>query len=183
MGKIILFVFILFVGGAIFLFSVFNKSILRYESPRWVRTIVQLINSPEDLYVPLVVEEVEKSDGSVVGTIYFSNKYSGRHVAGFFHQMFGSEDYLEYQEDSSLLSGVLKFYIDDVLVYSHSIGSNEISPFIKKGGGGIHFMMYNVPKDMPLDKMIRCDYSLENVDILGRGYEPVKLFFGKLSDI
>ncbi len=165
---------------ALILFIVFfNKAILRYNFPGWSKGVVQLVNRPKDFYDPLASEALDILDGHAEKNVTINNKYMGLHVVGLLFP----KSVIPYVEYHTLhLQADIKCYVENELRYSRSISSGGY--FRGKTGSGFHLANYKVPKDLPLDERISCEFSVSDLDMeFVEKYGPVKFFIRKLSDL
>ncbi len=135
-----------------------NKQILRSSSPGFIQLIVKLFYLPDDYYYPLVETELVVSKGKGSNTVLsFANSYNGKYgVEVVFHNF---EAELYWNNKRINISGSIECKHDDKLVYSKRI--TQGSAFLGRFDSGYLVDYYSVPKDIPIDIKLACQFYIE----------------------
>ncbi|NTV14167.1 MAG: hypothetical protein HGA96_09610 [Desulfobulbaceae bacterium] len=150
-----------------------------------IKSIWYYVYPPKDYSNLLVDEEI---DISRIGAIYryqFTNKYKGNHSAGIFLKGFSkgglfSEEYLKNNKFTLMVN--IDFYVDKKLTIS-KIFEGLWYPFVCEKVGGLIFMFYKTPNDLPINKLISCEVKIIAPDKnLSDTYGPARFYIGKESD-
>lgn len=163
---------------------VLNEAILRHQFPAWSKSIVQMFFPPNDLYKPLLVEELIVSPGSLKKNTTYRIKYMGSYSVSLLFSNFGPENYSKFADKNNnfQLSAKIQCSVENNTIYTKSL--NNGTPFLGKDSGGITLTTYTVPTDLPLDKSINCEFSIDNIDEeFITKHTPVKLSIAKMSDL
>lgn len=162
----------------------FNKSIMSSDSPKELGLIVQTLMPPKDLYDYLINEDLDISKKDTIKSFEFKNIYEGRHDVGILLDKFTDDLYSVSisQRYKLKLKMEVKFYVNNLLVLSDIVEKNY-DPFIGRTGRGFSFITYNSPKDLPLNKLIKCEVKIIEPDnVLTTVYGPVRFYIKKMSD-
>lgn len=159
---------------------IFNNAILRSNSPAALKTIVQLIVPPEDLYEPLMTGSINIKDDVATKSFSYNHKYMGSHEIVIY---FDNPDVSLFLNSPELkLIASIECRVGDNLYYSRTVESG--SHFIGRRGSGYSLYVYEVPQDLPLDKTINCVLSLSEMDAeFFKKYGPSRVYVKKISDV
>jgi hypothetical protein len=158
----------------------FNSTILRSNSPAVLKTIVQLIAPPDNLYEPLSEEFIDIKRGVSTKRISYDHRYMGSHEIGIY---FDNPDESLFLKNPELkLSASIECRVGTDIYLSRIVESG--SHFIGKRGSGYSLITYKVPQDMPSDKTINCTLALAglNADFFNK-YGPARIYVKKISDV
>ena len=157
-----------------------NGVILRSNSPAALKTVVQLLVPPKDLYKPLVAKSIDFEEGTTLKIPSYHHEYVGNHELGIF---FDNPDALTFQTNSKLrLIANLECSVEGKLRYSRIIESGNL--FFGSQGSGYGLNTYVVPRDLPLDETISCMLTVSGMDIeLIKKYGPIRIYVKKVSDV
>ena len=148
----ILILIIIFIG-----LSLFNKTILRSNSPGFLKAIVTLMIPPSDLYEYLAVENVKDNNSMIV--LRFKHNYVGSHSIDLL--LLNEDRSIRYLNDKKI-TGIVKCSLGENTKINKNIIKSQ--PFIWKNGTGVTLLSYNVPEKLPLNGEIVCEVSFSNFD-------------------
>ena len=161
-----------------------NRSLLSSNSPKAMNLLALAIAPPKDLYEYLIDEELNISEKGLIRRFEFKNKYAGRHDIGVLLEKFSDDLYFVplSRRYKLKLRMEVNFYLQNSLILSRIV-EDKYEPFIGRRGKGFSFIIYDSPKDLPLDKLVTCEVKiLEPDNKLSTTYGPVRFFIGKMSD-
>ncbi len=136
--------------------------------------ILSLIFPPEDLYVPLVVKELE--DELTEYTLDFGHKYVGHHAVEI--SVPGKAPFGKIEPELQVVLEVLE---GDKLLYRD--GPVKGSGYWGRNDHGLHFSRYGVPKDLPVSRPLTARITVSgNLDVFLKGREGATIGITKVSD-
>jgi hypothetical protein len=157
-----------------------NDRIMSADSPKIVRLIVAAFFPPDDLYDFVVRSAIDISQADVK-QLDFETKYRGRYEAGILLHKF-NPDQLYGTKYTFPLRLKLTFMLGSTPIYSTLAGASA-SPFIGNGTGGFGLLTIDVPRDIPMGKVVTCRVEIISPDsALAGTYGPAEFFIRKISD-
>lgn len=149
----------------------------------WIK-FWRYVNPPKNYFSPLVDFELDISRQGTVKRFKFTNKYRGNHDLGIFLDNFDFDVFFAKSKDryKSKLNMEIDFYVNNLAIMSKTIGTGY-SPILGPYGGGLIFVHYKAPKDLPLNQEIECEVKIITPDkeLLDR-YGPARFYIQKGSD-
>lgn len=142
------------------------------------------INPPKNYFKPLVDCELDISQQGIVKKFKFTHRYKGNYNAGIFlsnfdFDVFFAESKYRYKPK---LQMEIKFYANNSVIMSKTTG-NGYSPILCEHGGGLIFVHYKTPNDLPVDQEIECEVKIITPDKeLQDSYGPARFYIRKGSD-
>ena len=154
-----------------------------------IRSIWYLILPPKDYYKPFILDELDLSQKGLVKTFKFKHKNKGNHSVGIYLSRFAKgDDFFAKPSDryKLKLKTEITFYVKDSILLSKVIedyGSEAYGPFLSPEGGGLIFVFYKTPRDLPINETITCKLKIIEPDkYLNDMYGPAKFYIKKQSD-
>jgi len=154
-----------------------------------IRSFWYLILPPKDYYKPFILDEIDLSKKGLVKTFEFKHKYKGNHSVGIYLSRFAKgDDFFASPSDRYKLKLKIEitFYVKNVILLSKVIedyGTEGYGPFLSPEGGGLIFLFYKTPKNLPINETITCKLKIMESDkYLNDMYGPAKFYVKKQSD-
>ncbi len=150
-----------------------------------IRSIWDYICHPNDADSLMVDEEIDISNKGAIIHSELINKHKGNYSAGIYLKNFSegqafSGEYL--RKNIFTLKIGIYFYVNHSLVLS-KIVEGHWSPFASQNGGGLIFVSYRTPEDLPLHTTISCEVKIIEPDInLSNAYGPARFYIRQESD-
>lgn len=159
---------------------IFNDRIMSADTPKLTRLMVAAFFPPRDLYDFVVRSDIDLSRADIK-EVSFKAKYRGRYEAGILLRNF-DPDKIYGTQYTSPLRLKLTFMRGSTPIISRLVGESP-SPFIGKMGSGFHFLIFDVPEDLPIGEIITCRIEVVSPDAALNGtHGPAEYFVGKMSD-
>ena len=174
-----------------FFFVLINKSewILSVDSPKIIKLIVSSLNEPSDYYNDVLRNKIIVTDNGYVSKVNFKLKYTGKYQVGMLLKRYSQNDI--FAPTAMQYKVKLKMKIDITKPNGEVLFSTIVDkyyPFIRdtqgSDEGGMSFVFFECPKDLPAREMLICNsVILESDTELYNKYGAIDIFINKVSDI
>ncbi len=144
--------------------------------PRWGK-ISLLFSEPDDLWIPLAKATLNRNIHEYVFTL--SHKYVGHYNIEI---LFSDKNINVWKIDKNDISMFASFYDSETVLFSKT--STYAGGFKGLQGGGLTFIRYSLPEDLPINKNLNAKIEITgNIDDFMNKYGDAKIIIKKGSDL
>lgn len=155
--------------------------ILKGKLASSMRPWVELFWPPSDLYVPLLLEEIDVATEGSIYTFPFELKYIGLYTGGILLKNFSSEFYWKKRDLALRMRFEFSSDHGDTIVRESSV---DYMPFRSRIGNGLSLIEFAAPEDLPIESKIKCTVIvLASDSSLVQEFGPLKLYITRRSKL